>query len=49
MSKIWTDKKGQTFEMKTEGGEWWYRKQGDLAWKKGKPPGFSQKPMRPLT
>ena len=51
MSAIWTDQNNQKFEIKQENGEWWHRKQGegDDKWKKGIPPGFSQKAMNPLT
>jgi hypothetical protein len=51
MAKIWTHPNGQNFEMKKEDGEWWHRRQGkgDDKWKHGTPPGFSQKPTRPLS
>jgi hypothetical protein len=51
MSKIWTNRNGQKFELKHENGEWWYRQdgEGDDKWKSGMPADFSEKPTEPLT
>ncbi len=49
--KIWTDSKtGQRFELKIEGDETFYRKQGEGGgkWEKGHPPGWIDLTVLPL-
>ena len=46
----WKDLSGKTYELKQDGGEWWYRVKGEDEdkWKKGHPPGWIEKSKIPL-
>ncbi len=46
----WRDLSGKVYELKQEGGAWWYRVkgEGEDKWEKGQPPGWIEKSRIPL-
>jgi len=50
MAAIWTDLKGQVWELKSDKGKSWHRRQGEGEdkWKEGPPPGWIEKSRIPL-